>query len=384
MGKIHNIIVFGVAISAVLSPFRAKAAGTAPLCGYEAVHLLHEVPFHKGVNINGWFDRPADQVDTEKIKDEDFDFLKRLGMDVVRLPVNFHSNVGPAPGYNLDEGYLEDLDAAVDCITSHGLWVILDHHSLTLETFPSDGEALITACMRQLALRYKGRDKIVLELFNEPFGDYLKEHWPAMQGRIIKAVRACDPERILVATAWGCYPEKLCELPEYDDSRVIYTFHYYNPMMFTHQSAYWSEYEKYLSGYPFPYDASRMPAIHPKWQAEPYLTYLYDHYAEMATVGKIRADIAEAADWASQHGKLLFCGEFGALNTSVPADRYRWYKAVGDILSERNIPWTLWQYKDELPVNFSIFRDPGIFNRLDYEMMDALGVSVPVRFSFEP
>lgn len=345
---------------------------------------LREIPFHKGVNINAWFDRPASQVNPDKIKDHDFENLKKIGMDVVRLPINFHSNVGPAPEYRLDEGYLSNLDAAVNMITGHGLWVILDHHSLSVETFPNDGEALITACCKQLALRYKGRDKIALELFNEPFGRYLSLHWPAMQGRIIKAVRALDPNLIIVATGWGSGPKNLFDLPDYNDPRVIYTFHYYNPQMFTHQGAYWDENYVTLSDYPFPYDASRMPAINQKWQGESYLSYLYSRYEEAATVNKIREEITEVADWASQNGKLVFCGEFGALNTAEPADRYQWYKAVGDIMAEKNIPWTLWQYKDEQLVNFSIFNGAQMFDQLDIDMMKALGVTIPPEFNDGP
>lgn len=345
---------------------------------------LREIPFHKGVNINAWFDRPASQVNPDKIKDHDFENLKKIGMDVVRLPINFHSNVGPAPEYRLDEGYLSNLDVAVNMITGHGLWVILDHHSLSVETFPNDGEALITACCKQLALRYKGRDKIALELFNEPFGRYLSLHWPAMQGRIIKAVRALDPNLIIVATGWGSGPKNLFDLPDYNDPRVIYTFHYYNPQMFTHQGAYWDENYVTLSDYPFPYDASRMPAINQKWQGESYLSYLYSRYEEAATVNKIREEITEVADWASQNGKLVFCGEFGALNTAEPADRYQWYKAVGDIMAEKNIPWTLWQYKDEQLVNFSIFNGAQMFDQLDIDMMKALGVTIPPEFNDGP
>lgn len=342
---------------------------------------LTEVPFHKGVNINAWFDRLTSQVDPDKIKDKDFDIIKSLGMDVVRLPIKFNDNTGPAPEYKLDEEYLNMLDNAVERITSHGLWVILDHHSLSVETFPLDGEDLITECCKQLALRYKGHEKVALELFNEPYTNDLQLIWPKMQGRIIKAVRACDPDLIMIATGWGGKPNTLADLPEYNDPRVIYTFHYYSPLMFTHQQAYWSENEGVLSGIPFPYDAARMPEIHPRWEKEPYLAFLYGIYNETGTEKYIRDEINEAVDWATEHGKLLFCGEFGALNTSDPADRYCWYKVVGDALNSNNIPWTLWQYNDQQLVNFSIFNGAQTFYQLDTEMMKALGVTLPPEFS---
>lgn len=345
---------------------------------------LKEVPFHKGVNINGWLDYALSRIDKNKIKDWDIDNIKKLGMDVVRLPINFHSNVGPGPEYKLDETYLSYIDHAVDLITSRGLWVILDHHSLSVETFTRDSENLVTECCRQLALRYKGKDKIVLEIFNEPFGRDLQQYWPAIQGRILKAVRHCDPNLIMIATGWGCKIYNLQDLPEYNDPRVIYTFHYYDPSMFTHQGAYWSENEGKLSGIPFPYDASRMPEIHPWWQKTPYLSFLYGRYPEDATEERIKKDIDWVVNWGREHNKLLFCGEFGVLNTAEPADRYRWYKALGDALNGNNIAWTLWQYNDLLEINFSIFQGAQIMEQLDVDMMNALGVTVPPEYTGGP
>ena len=380
MKKINSIVFSLIAISTAFVSGNLRVEAAEPACSSDTekttVSPLNELPFHRGVNINAWFDRKASKVDPDKIKDSDLDNLRRLGMDVIRIPINFHSNVGPAPDFKLDEEYLKNLDNTIERITSRGFWVIVDHHSLSVEKFMSYGEELITSCCCQLANRYKNKDKIVLELFNEPFGDYLKENWPTMQGRIVKAVRACDPDLMIVVTGWGGDPRNLQDIPEYEDPRVVYTFHYYDPLMFTHQQAYWNKGLKPLSGYPFPYDKDRMPAIHPEWENDEYLVDLYNRYTVMASAEQIHKDIAAVADWAAKHGKLIFCGEFGALNTSEPSDRYSWYKAVADALTDKNIPWTLWQYNDELPVNFSIFKDGKNYNTLDTDMMEALRVTV--------
>ena len=70
---------------------QAKAAEPTELPDPAVGEPLREIPFHKGVNMNAWFDRAASQVDPDKIKDSDFENIKQLGMDVVRLPINFHS-----------------------------------------------------------------------------------------------------------------------------------------------------------------------------------------------------------------------------------------------------------------------------------------------------
>ena len=382
MMKINRLLITLLATSVSLIPGSpgAEVAEAASLSPRSVVEPLQEVPFHKGVNMNAWFDRPDYQVETEKYNSQDIDFLKNLGMDVVRLPINLHSNVGPAPNYKISESYLQKLDDVVNSITSRNLWVILDQHSLSTVSFPTYGEALLTSCFQQLATRYKGKARIALELFNEPSNEITD--WPEIQGRVIKAVREIDTDVIIIATNIG-KAEELLNLPEYDDPRVIYTFHYYAPIMFTHQGVYWDEYLGYLSGYPFPYDASRMPARHSKWTSE-YCVNLYNSYTNDATAEKIKQDITKIADRAKQKGKLVFCGEFGAFNTAEPEDRYRWYKAVGDALTENNIPWTLWQYKDEQLTNFSIFTGAQIFDQLDTDMMEAVGVTLPSEFADGP
>ena len=109
-------------------------------------------------------------------------------------------------------------------------------------------------------------------------------------------------------TIIACSTGNLIYLEPYNDGRVIYTFHYYAPIMFTHQGAYWDTLLGYLSGYPFPYDSSRMPEIHKQWNTTTYLINLYNNYKEDATVEQIRKDITSYADWAEQNGRLVFCG----------------------------------------------------------------------------
>ena len=70
IGKIHSTISFLFALSVAFNPecFRAEADEAASLSQSEAIEPLREVPFHKGVNINGWFDRHVSQVNPDKIQ----------------------------------------------------------------------------------------------------------------------------------------------------------------------------------------------------------------------------------------------------------------------------------------------------------------------------
>jgi endoglucanase len=61
-------------------------------------------------------------------------------------------------------------------------------------------------------------------------------------------------------SGYNSYSE-LKNMPVYTDANLIYTFHFYDPFMFTHQGASWTSGLQDVANVPFPYDAARMPAV---------------------------------------------------------------------------------------------------------------------------
>src|SRR6187401_582034 len=73
-----------------------------------------QVPFSKGANLTNWFQASsARQIQFTKFTKKDFQRIKSLGCDVIRLPINLHSMTSGAPGYTPDPLFLEFLDEAV-------------------------------------------------------------------------------------------------------------------------------------------------------------------------------------------------------------------------------------------------------------------------------
>src|SRR5262245_48454782 len=73
-----------------------------------------QVPFSKGVNLTSWFQASsAQQIQFSKFTRKDFERIKSLGCDVIRLPINLHAMTNGEPDYTLDPLFLSFLDQAV-------------------------------------------------------------------------------------------------------------------------------------------------------------------------------------------------------------------------------------------------------------------------------
>ena len=76
---------------------------------------------------------------------------------------------------------------------------------------------------------------------NEPVADE-HEQWNKLVAKVHKALRAREPQRTLVvgSNRWqGDETMKYLRVPE-GDKNIVLSFHYYNPMILTHNHAWWT------------------------------------------------------------------------------------------------------------------------------------------------
>lgn len=348
----------------------------------EEVEPLKAVPFSKGFNLSDWLNTSEEYwFVPDKYKEEDFDDLKTLGVDVVRIPINFPLFMGAAPAYTFNQKLYDVLDKVVEWGAARGMYVILDQHSGFGNTgFTAEHEDLVASGLRQLATRYKGKDHVVIELFNEPNGSYVQDNWDKIQQRLVSEVRSIDKNVIIIATGVNSGLKALTRVAEIQDSRIIYTFHYYNPFLFTHQGAEWIP-SKHIANVPFPYDADKMPAMPAEFKGNAEYEEYYNIYAAQGNEQAIAQELMEVYSWATDHDKLIFCGEFGTLTTASRGDRNRWYKAVCDNLAAFGIPWTAWEYSSGSMPNFGVFKGTKNFDtNLDADLIRAMGLNVPPQY----
>jgi endoglucanase len=341
--------------------------------------LLHAqtptCPFEKGFNFGAWFQGQDPKQIPNWYTINDFKNLQKLGCDVVRLPINLEGMSGSAPDYTIDPILYKLLDRTVDWAEELGMHILLDNHR-TGEVEWADRIQLV-ALWQQMAEHFKNRSTLVYyEICNEPFGASDAD-WGEMQRLAIEAIRAIDDvHTIIVSPAAMGNLHHLANMPVYEDDNLIYTFHFYHPMLFTHQGADWVDPDMSdITGVPYPYDAARMPAK-PSHIVGTWLEWGYDDYHNQGTQASLHAEIDIALQFREQRGGPIFCGEFGAiLHEDTHEDRRRWYKDLGDLLNDNQIAWTCWGYSG----GFGIFQKDkfGFPQDLDIPIVEALGLTVP-------
>ena len=65
----------------------------------------------------------------------------------------------------------------------------------------------------------------------------------------------------------------------------------------------------------------------------------------------LREKLQPAVDFSRQTGLPLYCGEYGAIDTSDLTSRIRWHRDFTTLLREHNIGKAVWSYKE---MNFSM------------------------------
>ncbi|MBI2430034.1 MAG: cellulase family glycosylhydrolase [Ignavibacteriales bacterium] len=344
-----------------------------------ALHIGNTIPFSRGVNLSAWLQEAnARQIQFTKYTKSDFQKIKSLGCDVIRLPINFHGMTTGAPEFIVDPLLFDFIDEAVNWAEELGLHIILDNHSFdpAVSTSPLIGNTLVPV-WKQVAFRMKNRSSLVVyEILNEPHGiaDFV---WNAIQDMVIDSIRSVDTVHTIIVgpAGWNSYAN-LHAMPVYSDTNLIYTFHFYDPFIFTHQGASWSDPSMApLAGVPFPYDLLRMPPF-PSELTGTWIQNAFNSYSTTGTAPAVKNLIDIAADFKSSRNVQLFCGEFGVyIPNSANEDRVLWYELVRTYLEGKGIAWTSWDYQG----GFGLF-EKGTDELFEYDLniplINALGFTV--------
>jgi len=348
--------------------------------------LSAQKQFTRGVNLTNWFQAGSvNEIPFSKYSRQDLQNIKNLGCDVIRLPINLHFMTSGTPDYIIDPLFYHMLDSVVKWAEEVQINLILDNHTFdpAVNTDPGVGPILVKV-WSQMAEHYKNSSTLIkYEVLNEPHG-ITTQVWASIQQTAIDAIRAVDQKHTIVvgAAGWNTYSE-MNNLTVYSDTNLIYTFHFYDPFLFTHQGASWTSPSMVdLASVPFPYNPDSMPACPASLLGSWIENELKYNYAANGTVGRVKQLLDIAINFRKTHNVPVFCGEFGVFNqNSNNNERVYWYQAVRTYLEANYIPWTIWDYQG----GFGIFNKGSneIFNHdLNIPLVQALGFNVPVQTVF--
>jgi endoglucanase len=370
--------------AAVLAGCNTTETAAVDFSEGEVNAVIRQTPFSKGVNFSGWFESGrAEAIPFTKYNEQDFVNVKSLGADVIRLPIRMHSMTSGSPDYTIDPLLFKFLDMAVNWAEKYGIYIIIDNHSFDpVKNTENNIDKILIPVWEQVARRYKDRSNYVIyEILNEPHG-ISDSRWGEVQGLAIDAIRKIDSKHFIIAggTEYNSIG-KLSLIPAYKDDKIIYTFHFYDPYLFTHQGASWGTPPLLttLAGVPFPYDGKRMPKISSELRGTWIESSLKNDYKRASDPKTLYSTLDKAVSFSRERNVPVFCGEFGVyMINSLNEDRVRWYGIVTTALAKRNISRASWDYFG----GFGIFNSEGGGNfssDLNTDVARAMGFTPPVQ-----
>lgn len=315
-------------------------------------HLRH------GINLSDWFAQQQDVASYTKehfettVTPQDIALIRAMGFDHVRLSVDPRPILHVEQSDQIASDDLTNLDAAIKMILDQGLAVDLSIYAddTFKQKLATDDDAVerFTDFWRVLAAHYANLDpdRVFFEILNEPEGRD-RYRWYGVEAKLATAIREGAPQNTIIATgAHWSDDDDLVFLEPLRDPNVIYTFHFYEPHLFTHQGADWSvNYWHYLRGVPYP---SNPEAARKAAEMVPDPVHRLDvvrYGLENWNAARIDAEIAQVDDWAKHWNVPVICNEFGVYRKYAdPKARAAWITDVRTALEKRNIGWAMWDY----------------------------------------
>jgi len=317
----------------------------------------------RGLNIGGWFS----QVDCIEEKDpqgfpgfyehaksfitqKDLQFIKNSGFNHVRLPVDYF-NFFKGENLELDKAAFELLDKAIEKILGTGLALIFDLHKCpghdfhqgTLggaQPFFTDSKCRENAkkVWSVFAERYGDKNGILLEILNEPVAPS-SEIWNEVKDELFWHIRKAAPKAPIVvgSNKWNS-PEKFSDLTPLDDDNVLYSFHSYQPVIFTHQKAGWLP-EPY-----FHQNRSWPGTYEPPQKRDVSVTLPLEDGAW--DKNRLRSTMENALEFRAKHKVPVACNEFGVYVQVERASQLNWIRDFTALLREADVGFSYWNYKN--------------------------------------
>ena len=128
------------------------------------------------------------------------------------------------------------------------------------------------------------------------------------------------------------------------DENIIFTFHFYEPLVFTHQWAHWMPVMEQIKTvqYPDTMERYREASAILGGQGE---SVLRSSQKEMG-IDYLREMVNIAVESAKEKNVSLYVGEFGVIDQAPQEDTLRWFQDTMKVFEENQIGCALWTYKN--------------------------------------
>ncbi len=331
--------------------------------------MKHFDGFMHGVNLGGWYSQcnhTEDRYDNF-IKEADFKTISEWGLDHIRLPIDYNL-VEKADGTRIEKGF-ERIQQAIDWCKKYHLNMILDLHKTAGFSFDA-GEnengffdnpdyqerfyKLWETFAEKYAKSYDGtvypngaHGEICFELLNEVTAQSYCKKWNEIARTCIERIRKIAPSiKILVGSYWNNSLASVKDLdPPYDEN-IVYNFHTYDPLLFTHQGAKWVG-QNMDPAFRFPLKSKFSEYEVKTQEMVGQIGITFKQFPQDATVDETYFEtiFAEAIEIAEKRNVLLYCGEYGVIDRATSEDTVEWFRLISKTFNKHGIGRAAWSFR---------------------------------------
>ena len=334
---------------------------------------------NKGINITNWLEEATTLFKgTFKFDESDVKLMAENGIKSLRFPIDldryatnrdeFIADTTGTVELKFDDANLfAVLDSFVEWTGNNGMSFVIDYHEYdnsynTKSAKDPNYTKMMANVWKHVAAHYASneREDIFFELLNEPDmtnGQVSTTLWRAAAQEIIDSIRTVDTEHTIIFGDAEWYSiTRLAKGQPLNDDNIIYAVHTYEPFVFTHQSASWTDL-KGVKNLMFPYDKERWSEYSADFGVIPknYKSSILNYY-KIGNKEYILKVVLPAKEWAVKNNVPVIINEFGAYNLKTDKQSVLNYMtAMREISDTLQIPLTHWGYTG----GFALFESEG-------------------------
>lgn len=318
----------------------------------------------KGINLGGWLSQCEYNYShyDSFITKNDFLKIRDYGFDHIRLPIDYNVILNDDDTFN-EKGF-DYINNAVFWCKENNLAIVLDLHKTKGYFFGNvdnnffenkDSQNIFYKIWQELAIRYSNQEHVYFELLNEVVNKDDITSWNSIATNCIRKIREISNNvPIIVGSYWYNHVKTLSDLDVPIDENIIFSFHFYEPHIFTHQGAFW------------------MPKMDPDFRTKFILSYgEYDqltkkyigeeghdfkdfYFNDKMSLEYFELQIEQTIKVSQEKNVQLYCGEYGVIDRANIDEAKKWFSMTQKIFDKYNISRALWTYKD---YNFELKED---------------------------
>ena len=312
-----------------------------------------------GFNLGGWLSQsPLTEEHIQSfITQKDFKTIAGWGFNSVRLPVDAQWLFEQEGRGAISKTRMAFLRKVLGWAEDAGLLTVLDLHQTPwhsfgkpeLENLWKSEEDLNAFCQAWAELAHalkRTKAPLWFDVLNEPTARN-SEDWNHVASRIYRVLRLEDPKRVLMieSTFWGAVARLKDLVGAVQGPNLVYSFHFYQPMLVTHQKApWWTDGKAYGEEVHYPGPIPKSQEYLAKELPPGTRSVLQYEGSRVWNRETLREELKPVAELIRE-GNRIYCGEFGVYEKAPRTARLNWTRDAVGVFKELGVGWAYWNYK---------------------------------------